>query len=240
MRDYHGESVSRNVGRTSNAADIGLAGQAGYTGHATRTRQPLASGIAVLALLGVVACGGSARNDARADSTGSAAAGAASDSATAAATHTPAASGVAAKRSRAEGFTIGGDIPDPRTVDSAAFAALPHADVKATGHDGIPATYRGVRMSDVLALGGLTFGESLGGPRMATYVVVSASDGYRAVFAMPELDSGFRDGGVYIADQKDGRALSSEEGPYRVVVPGEKRPARWVREMTGLTVRTAP
>lgn len=112
--------------------------------------------------------------------------------------------------------------------------------MKATGHDGIPATYRGVRMSDVMALGGLTFGGTLRGPRMATYVVASASDGYRAVFAMPELDPGFRDGGIYVVDQKNDSALSAEEGPYRVVVPDEKRPARWVREMTGLTVRTAP
>jgi DMSO/TMAO reductase YedYZ molybdopterin-dependent catalytic subunit len=201
--------------------------------------------IAVLALLGAAACSGSAGNGARADSAASAAvAGATASDSMPAASRTPVGSASArtetAKRTRAEGFTIGGEIPGPRTVDSAAFAALPHVDVKATGHDGVPATYRGVRMSDVLSLGGLTFGATLRGPRMATYVVVSASDGYRAVFAVPELDSGFRDGGVYIADQKNGGALSPEEGPYRVVVPDEKRPARWVREVTGLSVRTAP
>jgi|GEM_PF-1419329 len=207
-------------------------------------RQLFAPCIAILALIVATACGGSARDDANADSSGSATATAgavAPESAAAPGTSSAtAASPTAAKRTRAAGFTIGGEIPQPRTIDSAAFAALPHLDVKATGHDGVAATYRGVRMSDVLALGGLTFGESLRGPRMATYVVVSASDGYRAVFAMPELDAGFRDGGVYIVDQRDGHPLSEAEGPYRIVVPDEKRPARWVRELTGLAVRTAP
>jgi hypothetical protein len=70
--------------------------------------------------------------------------------------------------------------------------------------------------------------------------VASAADGYRAVFALPELDPAFTDGVVLVADKRDGRPLGGEEGPLRLVVAGEKRQARWVRQLTSLSVRTAP
>jgi len=74
--------------------------------------------IAALALFGALACSGSAGNGARADSAGSrAVAGATAESVGA---QTQSARTESAKRTRAEGFTIGGDIPEPRTVDSAA------------------------------------------------------------------------------------------------------------------------
>jgi len=68
--------------------------------------------------IAALACSGSAGNGARADSAGSSAvAGATAESVGA---QTQSARTESAKRTRAEGFTIGGDIPEPRTVDSAA------------------------------------------------------------------------------------------------------------------------
>lgn len=42
---------------------------------------------------------------------------------------------------------------------------------------------------------------------------------------------------ILLADIKDGQPLPPGEGPFRVIVPGEKRPARWVRQVRSLTVR---
>jgi hypothetical protein len=42
---------------------------------------------------------------------------------------------------------------------------------------------------------------------------------------------------ILLADTKDGQPLPPREGPFRIVVPGEKRPARWVRQVTALEVR---
>ena len=67
---------------------------------------------------------------------------------------------------------------------------------------------------------------------LATYVVVGAADHYRALFALAELDPGFTDRVVLIADSRDGQALGANAGPYQLIVPGDKREARWVRHVT--------
>jgi hypothetical protein len=35
---------------------------------------------------------------------------------------------------------------------------------------------------------------------------------------------------------KDGKRLDDKEGPYRIVIPDEKRMARWVRQVTTLKI----
>jgi hypothetical protein len=57
------------------------------------------------------------------------------------------------------------------------------------------------------------------------------------VFALPELDDAFTDRIVLLADRKDGKGLTEREGPFRIIVPHEKRPARWVRQVVSLTIR---
>lgn len=74
---------------------------------------------------------------------------------------------------------------------------------------------------------------------MALYLVVEASDGYRAVFAMPELDPAFSDRVILLADRRDGRPLPDQAGPLQVIVPGEKKHARWVRQVIRLRIGRA-
>jgi hypothetical protein len=92
---------------------------------------------------------------------------------------------------------------------------------------------------EVLKAGGLRLDADKAGLRgmLTTTVLVDAADGYRAVFALAELDSELTDRVILLADTKNGQALSSREGPFRIIVPGEKRPARWVRQVTAVTVR---
>jgi hypothetical protein len=44
---------------------------------------------------------------------------------------------------------------------------------------------------------------------------------------------------VYVVTKRDGKALSEKDGPFQLVVPGEKRAARWVRQVTALRIRQA-
>ena len=55
-------------------------------------------------------------------------------------------------------------------------------------------------------------------------VLVEATDGYRAVFALAELDSELTDRFILLAGTKDGQPLPPNEGSFRVIVPGEKGP----------------
>lgn len=79
-------------------------------------------------------------------------------------------------------------------------------------------------------------GNAIRGPYLAWTVTVDAAESYRAVFALAELDPVFTERVVLLADTRDGTPLAATEAPLRLVVPDEKRPARWVRQVTHLTV----
>jgi hypothetical protein len=74
------------------------------------------------------------------------------------------------------------------------------------------------------------------GKRLANCLVVEAADGYRAVIALPEVDPAFTDRQILLAFLRDGKPLGEKEGPYRIVIPDEKRMARWVRQVATLKI----
>jgi DMSO/TMAO reductase YedYZ molybdopterin-dependent catalytic subunit len=105
-------------------------------------------------------------------------------------------------------------------------------------HDKKEETYEGVLLEVLLQNAGAPHGEQLRGQLMTSYVVAEAQDRYRVVFALAELDSGFLDSQVLVADTMDGAPLGAKLGPLRLVAPHEKRPARWVRMLKTITVVT--
>ena len=106
-------------------------------------------------------------------------------------------------------------------------------------HDKKTENYEGVLLEELLRKAGVPQGENLRGSSMATYVLVEAADGYRVVFSLAELDSGILDSDVIVADTMDGAPLGANQGPFRLVAPHEKRPARWVRMLKSITVARA-
>jgi DMSO/TMAO reductase YedYZ molybdopterin-dependent catalytic subunit len=135
---------------------------------------------------------------------------------------------------------ISGDVPHPITLSAADIQAMPRHTVRAVEHGQPESSYDGVALSDVLARAGVTFGASLRGPALATYVMCSAADGYRVVFTLAELDSAFSDRPAFLVDRKDGQALDTHSGPFRIVIPGDARPARWIRQVTAIAVVRPP
>jgi len=114
--------------------------------------------------------------------------------------------------------------------------ALPHVKVTASEHSSPPVSFEGVTLKSVLEKAGVTFGESMKGKRLTNCLLVEAADGYRAVIALPELDPAFTDKQTVLVFLRDGKPLSEKEGPYRIVIPDEKRMARWVRQVVTLKV----
>jgi DMSO/TMAO reductase YedYZ molybdopterin-dependent catalytic subunit len=134
---------------------------------------------------------------------------------------------------------VEGEVPKKLALTAEVFSRLPRREVRARGHDGKEAVYAGVPVVEVLQAAGVKFGHDLRGPALASYLVVEAADGYRAVFALPELDPACTDRVILLADRRDGQSIDAKEGPLRVVVPGEKRHARWVRQVVTLRVGRA-
>jgi len=74
------------------------------------------------------------------------------------------------------------------------------------------------------------------GKRLASCLLVEAADGYRAIIALPEIDPDFTDKQIVLAYLQDGKPLDAKAGPYRIVIPDERRMARWVRQVTTLKI----
>ena len=122
------------------------------------------------------------------------------------------------------------------TVTAAQIASLPHVTVEVSDHD-TRAKFEGVPLSAVLSLTGIPLGDTLRGPRLTEVLLVSASDGYQVAYALAEIEPAFAVREIILADERDGKPLGPKEGPYRIVAPGDKRPARWIRQVTELKVR---
>ena len=127
----------------------------------------------------------------------------------------------------------------PTVMARADIESLPHIKVS-TSASGASATFEGVALEAVLEKAGVGFGTSLKGSRLASCLLVEAADGYRVMIALPELDPAFSDRQVLLAFLKDGKPLDEKEGPYRIVIPDEKRMARWVRQVIRLKIVEVP
>lgn len=134
---------------------------------------------------------------------------------------------------------VAGDVPKPLDLTAVQLAKLTRRTVHAADKGGKEFEFEGVPLVEVLRAAGVKFGDDLRGPALATYLVVEAADGYRAVFALPELDPAFTDRVILLADRQDGMPLGDRQAPLRLIVPGEKRHSRWVRQVVRLKVGKA-
>ena len=134
-----------------------------------------------------------------------------------------------------------GDVPNPQRIDTAALHKLPRVEIHANDPQdaGKEIVYSGTPLVEVLKAGGLLLDAGMAGIRetVKMTVFIEATDGYRAAFSLAELDPELTDRIIILADARDGQPLSPHEGPFRIIVPKEKRPARWVRQVKSVTVR---
>jgi hypothetical protein len=97
-------------------------------------------------------------------------------------------------------------------------------------------SYKGIKLSRLLEAAGVTLGPDLRGENLVKYVLVAASDGYEVIYSLPEVDPEFTAGGIYVVYEADGKPLPADTGPFRMVVPDDKKHARWIRQIVSIKV----
>jgi|SRR6187200_1211762 DMSO/TMAO reductase YedYZ molybdopterin-dependent catalytic subunit len=143
--------------------------------------------------------------------------------------------GVAAQQKPAS-LRIDGLVDKPGTFDAKSFAGLKRITLKVDDH-GEPAVYEGVSLTEVLALAGAPVGERMRGAQLSIVVVAKAADDYVVSYSLAELDPGFTDRVSILADRRDGKPLAENAAPFQIIVPGEKKHGRWIRQVVSLTVK---
>jgi DMSO/TMAO reductase YedYZ molybdopterin-dependent catalytic subunit len=132
---------------------------------------------------------------------------------------------------------VTGNVATPLSLSVNDLKALPRKTLKVVNrHENKEETYEGVALQELLRRAGVPQNEKLRGSAMATYVLAQAADGYTVLFSLAELDSDFQDSEVVVADTMNGSPLGEKQGPFKMVAPHDKRPARWIRMLQCLTV----
>lgn len=129
-----------------------------------------------------------------------------------------------------------GEVTAPLEIKLADLHQFKQTEVIRKERDGKDHTYSGVILADILQKAGVTMGKDLRGENLTKYVLVEASDGYQVVFALAELDKDFTDRTIILADMIDGKPLASGDGPFRIIVQDEKKPARCIKQVTDIKI----
>jgi hypothetical protein len=135
----------------------------------------------------------------------------------------------------AQPLSLSGEAGQRVSLTAAQFEALPHLHVQVMQH-GQPHAYDGVLLSDLLARVDAPHGEGIKGRELATVVRVSAHDGYQVVVSLAETDAVTRAAKIIVADREAGAPLKAEEGPFRLVIEDDLRPARSARHVERIEV----
>lgn len=121
----------------------------------------------------------------------------------------------------------------------AELKAMPRTTITVHNeHSKADETYMGVRVADLLAKMGVPLGKELRGIALSSYLVAVGSDGYEALIALTEVDPSFHTGEVIVADTMNGQPLEARSGPFKLVVTEDKRPARWVRNLVYIQLKS--
>jgi DMSO/TMAO reductase YedYZ molybdopterin-dependent catalytic subunit len=134
---------------------------------------------------------------------------------------------------------VSGEVITPLELKLSDLQAMPHTQVVRKDKDGKNHTYGGVVLAAILQKAGVTLGKDLRGENLTKYISVQASDGYQVVFALAELDKDFTDRAIILADTVDGKPLATGDGPFRIIVQDEKKPARCIKMVTAIVVKFA-
>ena len=132
------------------------------------------------------------------------------------------------------------DPSTPLTLKPADLAAMPRTTVTVKQPDGRGVTHEGVMVAELLRRAGAPLGKALRGDAMATYVVASATDGYRVIFSLAELDPQFTGSEIIVADRTNGQPLLADQGPIRIVAPKDLAGARSIRMLERIEVVRLP
>lgn len=125
------------------------------------------------------------------------------------------------------------------TFSGADLKAMPQKTVTVHNeHTKAEETYSGVLLSDVLAKCGFMADQAHHRELLRSYIVAEGTDKYRVLYSAVEVEGSAHTGDVLVATALNGKELGAD-GQFKLIDTADKKPQRWVRNLTGITVRTA-
>jgi len=133
-------------------------------------------------------------------------------------------------------LSLTGEDGQTRTLSQKELDALPQASATIT-HEGKTYGFKGALLSEIVKLAGAPLGPAMRGPALSDVVIVTAGDGYVVTLALSDLEPSIRAGKTILADATAEGASLDKDGPLRLVVDGDLKPARSERNVIAIEVR---
>jgi hypothetical protein len=124
------------------------------------------------------------------------------------------------------------------TLSVADLQALPQKTVTVhNAHTKMDESYAGVALSDLLTKYGAALDKAGQRRILHSYIKVEGTDHYFVLYSAAEIESAIHSGEVIVATSLDGKGLG-DDGEIKLVASGDKKPMRWVRNLTKITLVT--
>ncbi len=124
------------------------------------------------------------------------------------------------------------------TLSVAELQSFPQKSVTVHNeHMKMDETYSGVLLGDLLAKYGLPVDKSTHRKMLRSYLVAEGMDQYRVVMSVTEVEGTEHNGDVIVATMVGGKPLG-DDGELKLIISGDKKPERWVRNLMSITVKS--
>lgn len=124
------------------------------------------------------------------------------------------------------------------TLSVAELQAMPQKSVTVHNpHTKQDESYTGVELSDLLAKYGVALNKTTQKHILHSYLRVEGTDHYFVLYSAAEVEGEIHNGDVIVATGMNGSGLE-EDGAIKLVATADKKPMRWVRNVTRITLIT--
>jgi hypothetical protein len=125
------------------------------------------------------------------------------------------------------------------TLSVAELQAMPQKTVTVHNeHTKGDETYTGVLLGDLLAKYGFPVDKATHRKMLRSYLIAEGTDKYWVLYSMTEIEGSEHNGDVIVATSVGGKPLG-EDGQFKLIDSGDKKPERWVRNLNAITVKSA-
>ena len=124
------------------------------------------------------------------------------------------------------------------TVTLDDLAAMPQKNVTIHNeHTKKDESYTGVALGDLLAKYGFAVGQPTRRKMLHSYIVAEGTDQYWVLYSATEVENSEHAADVIVATSTDGKPLG-EDGKLKLVASADKKPQRWVRNLSAIRLVT--
>jgi len=124
------------------------------------------------------------------------------------------------------------------TLTVADIKAMPQRTLRVhNGHNNQDETYTGVGLDDLLAKYGISLANGNAHKVYHSYLKAEGTDKYWVLYSASEVIPELHTFDAIIAISVNGEPILAD-GEFRIVAGGERRPARWVNNLSALTIVT--